>query len=77
MRDLADHKRMSLSACLEEILLHTSEPFGDGVASPHTKSQLALIQDLKKRQGIEYDDRDGYALQCTTTEPRYSPPTAT
>ena len=31
---------MSLSSCLEEILLHTNEPLGDGVASLHTKSQL-------------------------------------
>src|SRR5688572_20551098 len=36
LNDLAEHKRMSLTGCLEEILLHTNEPFGDGVASPHT-----------------------------------------
>jgi uncharacterized glyoxalase superfamily protein PhnB len=60
LQDLADHKRMSLSACLEEILLHTNEPFGDGVASPHTKSQLALIQELKKRHGIDYDCHASY-----------------
>ena len=36
LQDLALHKRMSLSSCLEEILLHTNEPLGDGVASPHT-----------------------------------------
>lgn len=33
--DLAKYKRLSLSSCLEEILLHTNEPHGDGVASPH------------------------------------------
>ena len=38
LRDLAEHKRMSVDSCLEEILLHTSEPLGDGVASPLTRS---------------------------------------
>src|SRR5688500_9477467 len=32
LHDLAEHKRMSLDSCLEEILLHTCEPLGDGVA---------------------------------------------
>src|SRR3970282_2700549 len=35
--DLALHKRMSLTSCVEEILLHTNEPLGDGVASPPTR----------------------------------------
>lgn len=58
--DLAAHKRMSLSSCLEEILLHTSEPLGDGVASPHTKSTLRYIQELKKQHGIDYDSHASY-----------------
>ena len=58
--DLAAHKRMSLSSCLEEILLHTCEPLGDGVASPHTKSQLRFIQELKKKHGIDYDSHASY-----------------
>jgi hypothetical protein len=41
LHDLAAHKRMSLSSCLEEILLHTNEPLGDGVASPHTRASSA------------------------------------
>ena len=40
--DLAAYKRMSLSSCLEEILLHTNEPLGDGVASPHTRTPLTV-----------------------------------
>ncbi len=60
LEDLAEHKRMSLSSCLEEILLHTCEPFGDGVASPHTKSQLRHIQALKKKHGIDYDSHASY-----------------
>lgn len=60
LQDLAVHKRMSLSSTLEEILLHTSEPLGDGVASPHTKSQLRYIQELKKKHGIDYDSHGSY-----------------
>jgi catechol 2,3-dioxygenase-like lactoylglutathione lyase family enzyme len=60
LEDLAKHKRMSVSSCLEEILLHTNEPLGDGVASPHTKGQLAYIQELKKKHGIDYDSHGSY-----------------
>ncbi len=60
LNDLAKHKRMSLSSCLEEILLHTNEPLGDGVASPHTKSTLRYIQELKKKHGIDYDSHGSY-----------------
>lgn len=60
IEDLAKHKHMSLSSCLEEILLHTNEPLGDGVASPHTKSTLRYIQELKKKHGIDYDSHGSY-----------------
>ena len=60
LHDLAAHKRMSLSSCLEEILLHTNEPLGDGVASPHTKGTLRHIQELKKKHGIDYDSHGSY-----------------
>jgi len=53
--DLAKHKRMSLSSCLEEILLHTN----DG-AGPHTKGTLRYIQELKKKHGIDYDSHGSY-----------------
>ena len=33
LHDLAEHKRMSVNSCLEEILLHTCEGVGDGVAA--------------------------------------------
>ena len=58
--DLAEHKRMSLNSCVEEILLHTNEPLGDGVASPHTKRQLDYIQQLKRKHGIDYDSHASY-----------------
>lgn len=60
LHDLARHKRMSLSSCLEEILLHTCEPLGDGVASPHTRRDLARIQQLKQEHGIDYDCHASY-----------------
>ena len=31
LEDLAKYKRMTLTSCLEEILLHTCEPWGDEV----------------------------------------------
>jgi catechol 2,3-dioxygenase-like lactoylglutathione lyase family enzyme len=60
LEDLARYKRMSLSSCLEEILLHTNEPLGDGVASPHTAGQLRHIQELKVKHGIDYDSHASY-----------------
>lgn len=60
LRDLAEHKHMSLNSCLEEILLHTNEPLGDGVASPHTAGTLRYIQELKKKHGIDYDSHASY-----------------
>jgi catechol 2,3-dioxygenase-like lactoylglutathione lyase family enzyme len=55
LEDLAKHKRMSLSSCLEEILLHTNEGVG-----PHTKRDLAAIEALKKKHGIDYDGHASY-----------------
>ena len=60
LQDLAEYKGMSLNSCLEEILLHTNEQLGDGVASPHTKSQLRYIQKLKEKHGIDYDSHASY-----------------
>ena len=53
--DLAEYKRLSLSSCLEETLLHTL----DGVG-PHTKGQLQQIQKLKEKHGIDYDSHGSY-----------------
>ena len=60
LQDLAQYKGMSLTSCLEETLLHTFEPLGDGVASPHTKAQIRYIQELKKKHGIDYDSHGSY-----------------
>jgi catechol 2,3-dioxygenase-like lactoylglutathione lyase family enzyme len=60
LHDLARHKHMNLSSCLEETLLHTFEEVGDGVASPHTKRTLRHIKDLKEKHGIDYDSHASY-----------------
>lgn len=60
LQDLAARKRMSVSSCLEETLLHTFEPLGDGVASPHTKADLRYIQELKRKHGVDYDSHASY-----------------
>jgi uncharacterized glyoxalase superfamily protein PhnB len=61
LRDLADHKGMSLDSCLEETLLHTFERVGDaGVASPHTRRTLDVIEDLKKKHGLDYEAHASY-----------------
>jgi len=55
LQDLATHKRMSVSSCLEEMLLHTNEGVG-----PHTQTTLHYIQELKKKHGIDYDSHASY-----------------
>jgi len=55
LQDLAVHKRMSVSSCLEEMLLHTNEGVG-----PHTKTTLRYIQELKKKHAIDYDSHGSY-----------------
>ena len=60
LRDVAASKGMSVDSALEEILLHTNEPFRGGVASPHTRKTLAYIQELKAKHGIDYDSHASY-----------------
>lgn len=60
LADLAKRKRMTVSECLEETLLHTFEQVGTGVASPHSKSDLAYIQAVKQKHGMGYDTHASY-----------------
>lgn len=60
LSDLAEHKGMSIDSTLEETLLHTFEVIGDNVASPHTKTTLRYIQELKEKHGIDYDVHASY-----------------
>ncbi len=61
LEDLARHKMMTVGEMLEETFLHTFErlPSG-GVASPHTERDLAHIQSLKEKHGIDYDCHASY-----------------
>ncbi|AXY73143.1 hypothetical protein D3H65_03775 [Paraflavitalea soli] len=65
LKDLAEHKGMSIDSCLEETLLHTFEVVGNdvGVASPHTKKTHQYIQELKKKHGIDYDTHASYRFE--------------
>lgn len=58
LRDLAAYKRMTLTSCLEETLLHTL----DGVG-PHTKGDLRHIETLKRKHGIDYDSHGSYRFK--------------
>jgi catechol 2,3-dioxygenase-like lactoylglutathione lyase family enzyme len=61
LADLAGHKRMSVSECLEETLLHTFEKLaGGGVPSPHGDRELDLIQTLKLKHGLDYETHASY-----------------
>lgn len=55
LADLAEHKRLTMGECLEEMILHTN----DGVG-PHTAGQLRHIARLKERHGIDYDTHASY-----------------
>lgn len=63
LQDLVARKGMTVSSCLEEMLLHTFEPLGDGVASPHTKADLRYIEELKRRHGLDYDCHASYRFR--------------
>jgi catechol 2,3-dioxygenase-like lactoylglutathione lyase family enzyme len=61
LEDLAQYKKMTIGEVLEETLLHTFEKLDSGgVASPHTDGQLARIQQLKEKHGIDYDCHASY-----------------
>src|SRR5690606_36346460 len=65
LKDLAEHKNMSIGSCLEETLLHTFEqtPNQDGVASPHTPATHEYINELRKKHGIDYDTHASYRFK--------------
>ncbi len=55
MYDLAAYKRMSLSSCFEETLLHALVGVG-----PHDKTTLRRIERLREKHGIDYDSHGSY-----------------
>lgn len=64
LKDLADHKKMTVDELLEETLLHSFETTpsmsGRWVASPHTARNLRYVEKLKVKHGIDYDTHDSY-----------------
>jgi catechol 2,3-dioxygenase-like lactoylglutathione lyase family enzyme len=70
LADLAVLKGMSVSSCIEETLLHTFEPLGNGVASPHTKAHLRRVEELKRKHGLDYDCHASYRFVEGTDRPR-------
>lgn len=61
VRELAEHKGVTLDEFFEETLLHTFEEVeAGGVASPHTSSDLRLIVKLREEHGIDYDCHASY-----------------
>jgi len=65
LKDLAEHKNMSIGSCLEETLLHTFEltPNQEGVASPHTLATHEYITELRKKHGIDYNTHASYRFK--------------
>lgn len=60
LADLAAHKGMTVSACLEETLLHTFEQTTGGVASPHSSRDFDAIEAARERHGLDYDTHASY-----------------
>jgi hypothetical protein len=62
---LADHRNMTLGQLLEKIALHSFEAVpgqeGEMCASPYSKESLALIADLKRTYGMDFDT---HASRC-------------
>jgi len=55
----AEHRNMTLGELLEKIVLHSFEAVpgqeGEMCASPFSEQSLAVIADLKKAHGMDYD----------------------
>ena len=52
---------MTPGEMLEETFLHTFEKVkGDGVASPHAERTFPVIEQLKRKHGIDYETHASY-----------------
>ena len=54
LQRLAEARGVSLGECLEDIVLHSFEPYGGGVADPHGPETQELISRLKEECGLDY-----------------------
>jgi hypothetical protein len=59
LKGLAEFEGISFGQLLEKIVLHSFEPLagdeGEWCASPHSKRELAAIEDFKRIYGMDYD----------------------
>jgi hypothetical protein len=59
LKGLAEFEGVSLGQLMEKIVLHSFEPVpgeeGEMAASPHGKRALAVIEDLKRIYGMDFD----------------------
>jgi predicted lactoylglutathione lyase len=63
LRDLASLTNRSVGEVLEETLLHSFESVPGvrgAAASPHTLATLELIEELKRKHGLDYETHDNY-----------------
>jgi catechol 2,3-dioxygenase-like lactoylglutathione lyase family enzyme len=61
--DLAAHKKMTVGETIEEMMLHSFEKVGAGVASPHTEWTHDVIGELKRKHRIDYDCHANYRFE--------------
>ena len=66
LKGLAEFNDVTLGQLLEEIVLHSFEPVpgheGEMCASALGKKSLAVIADLKRIYGMDYDAHAGYGF---------------
>jgi hypothetical protein len=59
LKGLAEYRATTLGQLLEKIVLHSFEPVpgqeGEMCASPYSKDSLAVIADLKRIYGMDFD----------------------
>jgi len=62
LKGLAEYRDMTLGQLLEKIVLHSFEPEpgqeGEWCASPYSKESLAIIEDLKRMYGMDFETHD-------------------
>ena len=66
LADLAVETHRTVGEVLEEIVLHSFEPVpgqeGAAVASPHAEDTFDLIEQLKRKHGIDYETHANYGF---------------
>jgi len=70
LKGLAEYNGITLGQLVEKIVLHSFEPVegqeGEMAASPHSPESLAVIADLKRIYGMDYDTHATYQFRDNT-----------